>query len=52
MLDSIVANEYIKVMDMVVEIFTDAGWDCKWAQHSDSRGPHDCFYVHNKHWRK
>lgn len=41
---------YNSVMDMVVEDFKKAGWDCYWKNAYDARGPHHCFYVHKKHF--
>ena len=41
---------YIEVMDLVVEMFQDSGWDCKWAEAYDARGYHNCFYVSEKHF--
>lgn len=39
-----------EVMDIVVDDFREAGWDCKWSSAYDARGPHNCFYVSEKHF--
>lgn len=33
------------VMDKVIEMFKETGWDCMWKSCYDARGPHHCFYV-------
>ena len=38
-------NHFTIVMDKVVEMFKAEGWDCKWGNAYDGRGPHQCFYV-------
>lgn len=38
------------LMDKVVEIFKSVGWDCKFQDAYDGRGPHQCFYVNKKHF--
>lgn len=43
---------YVNVMDEVVERFKNVGWDCFWDLANDARGPHYCFYVHEKHFTK
>ena len=44
-------GEYIDKMDRVVEKFKANGWDCYWKSAYDVRGPHYCFYVHEKHYK-
>ena len=43
-------DRYTLVMDLVVEDFKAAGWDCFFQYVGDARGPHHCFYVHKKHF--
>jgi hypothetical protein len=43
-------GSFLSVMDTVVEQFKKAGWDCYWKETSDSRGPHNCFYVNQRHF--
>ena len=43
---------YINVMNEVVERFKSVGWDCFWGSAYDARGPHYCFYIHEKHFTK
>lgn len=38
------------VMDAVVEAFKKLGWNCRWSDAYDGRGPHQCFYVHKSHF--
>jgi hypothetical protein len=45
------AGELNPVMDLVVEDYKDAGWDCFWQRAYDARGPHHCFYVSKKHFQ-
>lgn len=44
------AGKFCDVMDKVVEIFKQDGWDCNWGQAYDARGPHHCFYVNKNHF--
>ena len=44
-------GEWIKVMNTVVERFKAEGWDCKWGDAHDARGPHYCFYVSEAHFK-
>lgn len=39
-----------RLMDDIVEVFTLAGWDCKWQPARDARGPHKCFYINKSHF--
>lgn len=38
------------LMIEVVKIFQSVGWDCKFQDAYDGRGPHMCFYVNKKHF--
>lgn len=40
-----------EILDNVVKVFNEAGWDCKWSNAYDARGPHQCFYVSEKHFQ-
>lgn len=46
-----IAENFRPIRGDVVKLFTDAGWDCKWQDAYDARGPHNCFYVHKKHFK-
>jgi hypothetical protein len=36
--------------DRAVKLFVKVGWDCYWDDAYDGRGPHECFYVHRRHF--
>ena len=39
------------LMDKVVEVFTEEGWDCNWGDYYMG-GPTHCLFVHTKHFKK
>lgn len=43
-------NHFNAVMDEVVSLYTNKGWQCRWGGAYDARGPHHCFYISKKHF--